>query len=77
MTHYLYRESVAALAERRSISWRPAIHSAAEMVRNWIRRRQARQELLDYMAIDHRAAADLGASGNDARDWARRPFWRD
>jgi len=29
------------------------------------------------MAIDHRAAADIGVTAGDARDWAERPFWRD
>jgi hypothetical protein len=28
------------------------------------------------MTIDHRAAADMGVTVNDARDWAQRPLWR-
>ena len=28
------------------------------------------------MAIDYRAASDMGVTDNDARDWAERPFWR-
>ena len=34
------------------------------------------QELIDFMAIDHRAAADMGVTDNEARDRAERPFWR-
>jgi len=30
----------------------------------------------DYMVSDHRAAADLGITGYEARDWSKRPFWR-
>jgi uncharacterized protein YjiS (DUF1127 family) len=37
---------------------------------------QKRRELLDFMTIDHRAAADMGVAVNDAREWAYRPFWR-
>jgi hypothetical protein len=37
---------------------------------------EQRRELLDFMTIDHRAAADMGVAVNDAREWAYRPFWR-
>jgi uncharacterized protein YjiS (DUF1127 family) len=50
--------------------------SVAGMMRIWARRRQQRRELLDFMTIDHRAAADMGVAVNDAREWAYRPFWR-
>jgi uncharacterized protein YjiS (DUF1127 family) len=76
MSHYLHREAVAALAERRPISLSLFFHSVANMMGTWFRRRQQRQELLDYISIDHRATADLGVTRNDARDWAERPFWR-
>jgi uncharacterized protein YjiS (DUF1127 family) len=76
MSHYLPGEAAAALAQRRPMSWRGSLHSATRLLRSWVRRRQQRRELLDYMAIDHRAAVDLGVSANDARDWAKRPFWR-
>ena len=46
------------------------------LVRTWLKRHQSRQELLDYIAQDHRAAADMGTTRADAEDWARRPFWR-
>jgi uncharacterized protein YjiS (DUF1127 family) len=76
MSHYIHRESTATLAARPSFPWRTFFNNAAEVVGTWFRRRQQRQELRDYMAIDHRAAADMGVSANDARDWAERPFWR-
>jgi len=76
MSHYLHGDSAAALQQRRQISWRMLFQSADNMVRNWIKRRQQRQEFLDYMVLDHRAAADIGLAANDARDWAERPFWQ-
>ena len=45
------------------------------LVRTWLKRHQSRQELLDYIAQDHRAAADMGTTRAEAQDWARRPFW--
>jgi len=76
MSHYLHSQSATAFAEHRSIPWRTLFTSVAGIVRIWARRRQQRQELLDFMTIDHRAAADMGVTVNDARDWAQRPFWR-
>lgn len=76
MSHNLHGESTAAFAERRWYPSRTFFSSVIDIMRTWIRRRQQRQELLDYMAIDHRAAADIGATGNEAREWAERPFWR-
>ena len=76
MSHYRRGESAAgALAERRPIFWRQFILDAVSWLRISIKRRRQRCELLDYLTIDHRAAADLGVSANDARDWADRPFW--
>ena len=46
------------------------------LVRTWFKRRRSRRELLNYIAQDHRAAADMGTTRTDAEDWARRPFWR-
>jgi len=40
-------------------------------------RRRHRRELLDYLASDHRAAADLGITAYEARLWSERPFRRD
>ena len=64
--------------------WPPGINSVAvqaprlllALVRTWLKRHQSRQELLNYIAQDHRAAADMGTTRAEAEDWARRPFWR-
>jgi uncharacterized protein YjiS (DUF1127 family) len=76
MSHYLHSDSAAVFPERRSIPWRTLLRGAIDVMRSWFTRRQQRRELLDFMTIDHRAAADIGVTGNDARDWAQRPFWR-
>jgi uncharacterized protein YjiS (DUF1127 family) len=64
------------LPEHRPISWRIFFDGAVETVKTWARRRRQRQELLDYIAVDHRAAADIGISGTNTLDWAKRRFWR-
>jgi uncharacterized protein YjiS (DUF1127 family) len=76
MSHYLPGESAAAFAEHWSFAWRAFLSRLADTAYTWVSRRQQRQELLDYMAMDHRVAADIGVNANDARDWAERPFWR-
>jgi hypothetical protein len=74
MSHYPHAEPAATFARRRPISWRLFFQAAIDMARTRTRHRQQRQELLDYLASDHRAAADLGVNANDARAWAERPF---
>jgi uncharacterized protein YjiS (DUF1127 family) len=76
MSHYLDGDSVAAFAESPSFSWRAVCNSAIDTVRIWRTRQRERQQLLDYLAMDHRAASDIGIDRSNARDWAQRPFWR-
>ncbi|HTV35658.1 MAG TPA: hypothetical protein VMF12_04440 [Xanthobacteraceae bacterium] len=76
MSHYLDGETVAAFAESPSFSWRAFFKSAIDTVRIWHTRQRERQQLLDYLAMDHRAASDIGIDGSNAREWAQRPFWR-
>lgn len=82
MTRYIDAETAAALGARRTLVWRAYFPQSglltriAAMARTWLQRRQQRQELLDYMALDHRADGDIGISRSDALDWAHRPFWR-
>ena len=87
MPRYIYGQSVAALADRQDtahsikenqhpIRWRGLFDAPLAMLRAWQQRRRERQELLHYMANDHRATADMGINVNNARDWAERPFWR-
>jgi uncharacterized protein YjiS (DUF1127 family) len=40
----------------------------------WRLHRQQRRELLDYLASDHRAAADMGITPYEARQYFDRPF---
>jgi uncharacterized protein YjiS (DUF1127 family) len=70
-------ESVSTFAERPTFSFAALFRVIIETVRIWRRRSRARQELLDYLAMDYRAAADIGIDRSNAREWARRPFWRE
>lgn len=61
----------------------PRVRSAAvhvprllNLVRTWLKRHRSRRELLNYIAQDHRAAADMGTTRTEAEGWARQPFWR-
>jgi uncharacterized protein YjiS (DUF1127 family) len=60
--------------------WLPSatalLQRAAELARKWRERRRQRAELVEYIALDHRAAADIGITGEQAHNWAERPFWR-
>jgi uncharacterized protein YjiS (DUF1127 family) len=76
MSCYFHGESAIAAAGRRTFSWQASLAGAISLVRTWLTRRQRRQELLDYIASDHRAAADIGITGCEARGWSERPFWR-
>jgi uncharacterized protein YjiS (DUF1127 family) len=42
----------------------------------WRLHRQQRRELLDYLASDHRAAADIGITPYEAQQYVDRPFRR-
>jgi uncharacterized protein YjiS (DUF1127 family) len=67
---------VAAFARSRTFSWRAFCESIAEAPRIWLKRQRDRQELLDYLAMDHRAAKDIGIDRSNVREWAERPFWQ-
>jgi uncharacterized protein YjiS (DUF1127 family) len=76
MSQYLDGESVAAFAESRSFSWRAFMQRAIDTMRAWRTRQREREELLKYLAMDHRAGTDIGMDRTCAREWAERPFWR-
>jgi uncharacterized protein YjiS (DUF1127 family) len=76
MASILHREAAAGLTELQPLSWRALIKSVVDRVRTYPKHRRERQELLEYIASDHRVAADLGINMDTARDWSRRPFWR-
>jgi uncharacterized protein YjiS (DUF1127 family) len=76
MSQYLNGESIAAFAESRSFSSRAFLQRAIDTVLMWRKRQREREELLRYLALDHRAGTDIGMDRNCAREWADRPFWR-
>jgi uncharacterized protein YjiS (DUF1127 family) len=76
MAFFLHRETIAGLRQRRLPSRQALIASIAVRMRAYFKRQRERQELLEYIASDHRAANDLGINMDTARDWSRRPFWR-
>jgi len=76
MSQYLDGESVAAFTDSGSFSSRAFLRRAIDMIRIWRRRQQEREELLKYLAMDHRAGSDIGLDRTCAREWADRPFWR-
>jgi uncharacterized protein YjiS (DUF1127 family) len=69
-------ESVDAFAEARALSWCVIAGRIAAPIWAFWTRRQQRQELLDCLASDYRAAADIGITSGEARGWSQRPFWR-
>ena len=77
MSCYTERDAAAVVAPLRTFSWRTLYRGASAWLRSCRQRQRERRQLLDYMAIDHRAAADIGVTGYDALEWANRPFWRD
>jgi hypothetical protein len=68
MPCYVDHELTAASAERRPFSWRSFFSVAIDRARTHYRQRRERQELMAYIASDHRAAADIGASNYHGRD---------
>ena len=69
-------EHAGAFLKERTQPWRTFGSRIIEGVwAFWLRRKQ-RQELLEYIASDYRAAADIGVTSGEARGWSQRPFWR-
>jgi len=82
MSQYLDGESIAAFTESRSFtgsrsfSWRAFLQRAIGTMRVWRDRQREREELLNYLTMDHRAGTDIRMDRSCAREWAKRPFWR-
>ncbi len=74
MSCYLQNPAAGAFAERRSR--RAWLHNIADWLRAAHDRRRQRQELIDYLASDHRAAADIGIGSYETHHLSARPFWR-
>ena len=72
MSSLVDRDSEAAFGT----AWRAFADRVIAGWRTYRMRRRHRQELLDYLASDHRAAADIGVTPYEAKLWSERPFWR-
>jgi hypothetical protein len=70
MSSYCQGVPARAFAERRSPTWRAVFARAVGRVRSSVARRRQRQQLHDYLASDHRAAADIGM-----RNYSDRHMW--
>jgi hypothetical protein len=60
MSCYSHSEIGAPFAARWTFSLRAALSRVADHLRRARDRRRQRQELIDYLISDHRAARDLG-----------------
>jgi len=70
MSCYPQTETAAALAARQKFSLRAVFSGALGRVRVARNHRRQRQELIEYLASDHRAANDLGIT-TDVRNLFR------
>lgn len=79
MSDRILAEAASTFAERRSLSWRSLRRRAVSIfpilfrsVATWHSSRRQRRELFEFLASDHRAAADIGITRYDAEqsfDW--------
>jgi uncharacterized protein YjiS (DUF1127 family) len=79
MSDRILAELASTFAERRSFSWRSLPRSAVRIfpalfriIGTWRSRRRQRRELFEFLASDHRAAADIGITRYEAEqsfDW--------
>ena len=79
MSDRILTEAASTFTERRSFSWRALGRSAVSIftvlfrtVATWRSCRRQRRELFEFLASDHRAAADIGITRYDAGqsfDW--------
>ena len=79
MTDRILAEAASTFTERHSFSWRSLRRSTVSIfpilfrtVATWASRRRQRRELFEFLASDHRAAADIGITRYDAGqsfDW--------
>jgi uncharacterized protein YjiS (DUF1127 family) len=79
MSDRILAKAASPFTERRSLPWRSLRRSAVSIfpilfrtVATWRSRRRQRRELFEFLASDHRAAADIGITRYDAEqsfDW--------
>ena len=71
MSCYSHSERGAAFIARRTFSLRAVFSQVADHLRRARDRRRQRQELIDYLVSDHRAARDLGITVYDVDNFCR------
>jgi uncharacterized protein YjiS (DUF1127 family) len=83
MSDRILAEVTSTFIERRSFSWRPLTRGAVRIFRalfrivgTWRSRRRQRRELFEFLASDHRAAADIGITRYEAEHWFNQPLRR-
>ena len=81
MSDRILAEPASTFIERRSFSRRPLTRRVVKIfpalfriVGTWRSRRRQRRELFEFLASDHRAAADIGITRYDAEHWFDWPF---
>jgi uncharacterized protein YjiS (DUF1127 family) len=81
MSNSFLAAAASTSAERTSFSWLSLTRSAVKIfaallrtVGTWRSRRRQRRELFEFLASDHRAAADIGITRYDAEHWFDWPF---
>jgi hypothetical protein len=65
------RAHCAAAVASHGFSMHGIVSRIVERIRRARDRRRQRQELVDYLASDHRAARDLGITSHEARNFSR------
>ena len=68
-------EASAVVAPVQTLSVPARCRRAMAWLRSCRQRRREREELLAFMAADHRAAADIGVTTYEAMNWSKQPFW--
>jgi uncharacterized protein YjiS (DUF1127 family) len=83
MSDRILAEVTSTFIERRLFSWRPLTRGAVRIFRalfhivgTWRSRRRQRRELFEFLASDHRAAADIGITRYEAEHWFNQPLRR-
>ena len=71
MSCYSHSERDVAFAAPRTFSLRAVLSRINHNLRRARERRRQRQELIDYLRSDHRAARDLGISINEIDNLCR------
>jgi len=76
MSSVQHCQASAVLAGRDTFAWFNIATRWVQRVRAHWRARRERRELLDFLAVDYRAAADIGITHCEAQALSQRPFWR-